>query len=74
MRKNKRSSIAEEICRMRNHKQWTQAEFADAIGTNRVSISQYENGHTVPSLKSIRKIKEFARKHRIDYDEEVFRR
>jgi transcriptional regulator with XRE-family HTH domain len=69
----KQSSIPEEIKRIRLAKDLLQCEFAKLIGVSRVSASHYECGHTKPGLRTIRKIKEFARLHKIDYDEEAFK-
>jgi len=64
----KRKTLAEEIRHIRLACDLVQEEFAKKIGVSRVSISNYETGDSTPALRTWRKIKEFARVNKIDYD------
>ena len=69
----KQTDFASEIKRIRLAKDLFQGEFANLVGIARISVSHYECRHTKPGLRAIRKIKEFARLHNIDYDESVLK-
>lgn len=49
-------AVAEKIRTIRQQKQMTQAQLANATGMDPFTISRYETGHTKPSLEALKKI------------------
>ena len=47
----------------------TQREFADALGVHPITLSDWEIGDRVPSLRNQRKIVELCKKNNIDWRE-----
>ena len=58
-------STMEIIKQIRNKIGMTQVEFADAIGTKQNTVSDYENGKAVPSIKTARIILRLAKEKKI---------
>ena len=45
----------------------SQEEFATIIGTSVSTINRWENGKCKPSLKTMKVIKDFCKKNKVDY-------
>lgn len=60
MKIKKNETYAEFIKRVRTKAKYTQQEFAEELGVERTTIYYWEIEHRTPSLKSQRKIDEFA--------------
>lgn len=58
-------SIGETIKRIRAAIGMTQVEFAKAIGAGQSSISDYEKGLAIPSLKVAQKIVKVAKENKV---------
>lgn len=65
-------SAAGTIKRIRISLYLDQDGFADAIGTTKQTVSNYERGIRHPKIKTIKKIKELAEENNIDVNIEDF--
>ncbi len=48
--------IAADVIRLREGKEWTQAELAQRVGTRQANISRLENGLSNPTLRFLQKV------------------
>lgn len=50
----------------------TQADMGDVAGVNQATVSRWENGEAEPDRDEMARIREFARKRKIDWDDGWF--
>lgn len=50
--------LGDRIKQLRTERHWSQAELADAIGSDPRQVSRYENGRITPSLDALARIAE----------------
>ena len=51
-------NLGERICRLRNERNMSQGDLADALGVSRQSISKWETNGSVPDLDKLVKLSE----------------
>lgn len=61
MKIKKGESYSEFIARIRQKTKYTQRELAEFMGFEVTIVNLWENGRKIPSMKSQRKIDEFAK-------------
>lgn len=61
-------NIAKEIKTIRKKTLLSQVDFANAINVSFSTVNRWENDKAIPSYITLKKIKEFCKKNKIDFE------
>lgn len=62
-------SLSEELKKIRVDSVMSQEEFAAELGVTQITITRWENGRSVPSIATMKRILAYCKKNEIDVDE-----
>lgn len=61
-------SFEEDIKRIRRKGFLTQEDFAKELGVSFATVNRWETGRSKPTLKTMKRIDDYCKKHNIDFD------
>ena len=63
-------TYSDQIKKIRRELLITQTELAEMLGVAFASVNRWERGHHIPTIKQKRALRDFCRKHKIQWEVE----